>query len=1261
MVKLPASLASYRQAAKRSLHQDVVKDIEFSDATYQVLVEDAGTHEKFWVFLQLDDKGEIRDAFCSGEENPEESCVHLAIAYLSLYQNYDLPLHQRFTQSLWNRACRLYADRIKHQPENLTRLTPDHYVFRDPTERLLFSIQAKTPEASEHLDEILFRRPIQTEETSLKFSNLTPEELTAWREGRPTLQLKYDLSYWSDLAKWLMSMQESQVPYRITFSYPDPLELPNWIEIAFETLVLGFALQPEDLPEIIPALTTVNSPLKVENAYHQSIQEMVYDVANGVLHVYAQDLNIAKEQPQYSSGIPLAHGNWVFIPGEGFYSEEPHILLKTPLLSGTELSEALIQHGHFIAAFLKNEMVHFDPVDLSYQLIFDKNWNLHIKSYVFEMGDLTKGYSRLIDNWIYLEGKGFYPLKQKRFEAAETVIPIQHISDFITDNRAWLNSQEGFETHVSSLEYQMSYQVSSEGRLTFQRTLTHSKENVRIQDFGAWVYVEGTGFYSKNATVLQTAIRPELSLSSGQIPLFIRMNRSELALVPGFFSDRCPILQVGMKLSLDADLKTLHIHPDYSLLSSYHEKSVRFFDDVVYTPGEGFYELPSDLRLPERFHHAIDLQGEEFSRFLKEELEHLDKWIIEIDPRLVSPKQQRLVIKSLALAKEKGRGWYQLTLFYQTERGLIPVEAIWKALKKRKQAFAFFQGGRLTLSDHRYDWLRSLKADRFESAQGLVFLTTLELMRLNAFDSILLLEGEGNVHASSQVLLDELIHFQPPSEPDLKGLLSHLRPYQEVGVRWLWFLYHQQLSGLLCDDMGLGKTHQAMGLIVSIMNLYRSYAEGSTHHFLIVCPTSVLYHWQEKLQQFLPHAKIHIFYGTKRTLEAFEERYDILLTSYGILRNEQEALAKIPFEVAIFDEIQIAKNQLSRIYAALVRIQAHMKLGLTGTPIENHLRELKSLFDIILPAYMPSETQYREFFVKSIEKENNFKRRELLNRLIHPFVLRRKKEMVLLDLPEKVEEIAHCDLAADQFQLYTQVLQQRRQLLMEDLQDERAPVPYLHVFSLLSSLKQICDHPAVYLKRFHEYRHFGSGKWELFKELLREARESQQKVVVFSQYLGMLDIIEHYLQEHHIEYATIRGATHNRQEQLQRFNHEAGCEVFVGSLQAAGLGIDLTAGSVVIHYDRWWNAARENQATDRVHRIGQTRGVQVFKLVTRGTFEERIDAMIARKGKLMEEVVGVDEQSTLKVFSREELMQLLQLAEGSGQDLSVIDLEESEE
>ncbi len=1258
-ISLPTYLKTYKRAAEQALLQHAVKDLEFSGSTYQVLVEDRQAQQDFWVFIQLDGQGKIKDAFCSCEDNLEKpGCVHLAIAYLSLFKEHSKPLHVRFERSFWNQICRLYEERVGNDPQVLVQSAPGHYTYQSHMGKLLFLVEALTPETIQLLHHILYERAQETEETSLKFSNLSHEEISLWRQGNPHPQLRYDLSYWSDLAKWFMKKQENDQPYKMSFKYSKK-KLPNWFQIDFQDLRVGFYISEVNLPLIIPSLKTINSPLAVYHASHKEIARITYDK-----HEHALQIESAKEDAKQQrlqrkdltseKAIPLQ--GWTFIPEKGFYAEESHELLKTPVLHGEEIAHVLTEHTRFIASLIVDCQVYRDPVTLSYKLHFDFDWNLHILAYLFEPGDLTNGDSWLIHNWVYLDEDGFYPVEGNRFDSVEMVIPLYHVSEFVSQNRAWFNQQEGFHTHVRSIEYQLGYQVSDTRRLTFTRTLAKAKEGARQQDFGAWVYLEGYGFYSKTTGSFSYLLKPGVSLSPEQIPLFIRMNQDELALIPHFFSARCPVIRAGLKIEL-TEKRHVKTTPEYELLPAYKDKHLQLFDDFVYLEGEGFHELPVDLRLPEKFRYPHLFEGEELLFFLTYEVDTLYKYAIFVDPRLVKAASYQLVTNSIEPVPTKGRGWYRFRLFYQTPTGLISVVALKQAFNK-KFPFAFFEAGLVDLRDKRYEWFLQLDKERFDKDAETVLLSTLEFMRLNAFDPMeLLQEGEESQLAATTKLFDDLIQLHTPEQPDMGGLLSDLRPYQSIGVQWLWFLYRQQLSGLLCDDMGLGKTHQAMALIASVANLYRSYAEGTACHFLVVCPTSVIYHWQEKLHNYLPKLRVCTFYGTKRSLEAFHQQYDILLTSYGILRNERELLSQVPFEVAIFDEIQVAKNQYSRVYAALVSLKVQMKIGLTGTPIENHLRELKSLFDITLPSYMPGEHDYREFFVKPIEKEHNTHRKELLNRLIRPFVLRRKKEDVLTELPEKIEELAYCDLMPYQHQLYAEVLERRRHHLLEDLKNDKSPIPFLHIFALLSSLKQICDHPAVYLKNPLDYQKYTSGKWELFLEILREARESQQKVVVFSQYLYMLDIIETYLTEQQIGFASLRGSTQDRKEQLQLFNQDPQCEVFVGSLQAAGLGIDLTAGSIVIHYDRWWNAARENQATDRVHRIGQTRGVQVFKLITKGTFEEKIDAMIMRKGQLMEDVVGVDDQNMLKTFSRHELIELLQLVDTEEEHPAVSDVD----
>ena len=318
-----------------------------------------------------------------------------------------------------------------------------------------------------------------------------------------------------------------------------------------------------------------------------------------------------------------------------------------------------------------------------------------------------------------------------------------------------------------------------------------------------------------------------------------------------------------------------------------------------------------------------------------------------------------------------------------------------------------------------------------------------------------------------------------------------------------------------------------------------------------------------------------------------------------------------------------------------------MKLGLTGTPIENRLGELKALLDLTLPGYLGKDADFENRYVKPIENHADEDRRVKLSNLISPFTLRRKKESVLDDLPEKIEDIRTCTLSEDQVKLYRDAVSAKGNELLKNLREEEKTIPYIHIFALLNLLKQICNHPALVKGKIDDYQSLQSGKWDLFKELLEESLQSDQKVVIYSQFLGMINIMEKYLTSNAVDFVSLTGKTTNREKVIQRFNEDPACRVFVGSLKAGGVGIDLVAGSVVIHYDRWWNAAKEDQATDRVHRIGQKRGVQVFKLVTEGTLEEKIAAIISIKRNLMDSVIKESDPTVMRSFTREELIDLL--------------------
>lgn len=1244
--QLPKFLLPFQNEAKGYILNGQVRDVEFSGGTYQVLVIDTKSKEEVWAFLQLDSRGQIKDCFCSCEHGEDNGpCVHIAAAFLRIYNGNSIPLHQRFHDSLWNQLCRLYADRIGDDPEQLKKTSTGNYSCSSVSGKKVFHIKAKTPEAISRLKVLIEDRSEETEQTSIKFSNLPPEEIELWRQGKPSISLRYELSFWNDLAHWLMQLQDSHSTFKVDFAYSQK-QIPNQIDISFPELDISFYLSEANLPLIIPALETVPSPLAVHHTSQDEIEKITYLKITGTLCInFKQARQSIKEKSSKKKSVENEYilDGWRYVPGDGFYERHSQQLLNQSKLTGDDVAAVLSAHTKTIQEHIEGTRVHTVPVKIAYTLHFDAEWNLHITGYAFVPGDLTRPYSKNFGSWIYIDDDGFYPVEKSHFEQLENVISSQKIPDFLRKERVWLNSQEGFHVHLTSMESQITYSLSNDNRLSFSRLL-HSKEKEgQGRDFGPWVYIASLGFYSKINAYTTLPVSSETSIPPEQIPFFIRMHRAELEGIPGFFNPRCPVAKVGLNIDLIDD-SSIHITPEYALHQEYRHRDVRFFDDVVYVADEGFTELSQDFRLPERFAHALHIDGANVPLFLSHDLDNLKEYAFHIDPRLQKPESIQLNAQNISNNVEDHRNWYSLQSGYQTERGFIPLSDIASAIKQKKR-FLFHEAGLLDLADRRFDWIRALPKDRLDKRTNTLLLPILEFIRLNSLQEINISDKAPDA-TQSRRLLRELIEFKVPSKPVISDLLSQLRPYQHLGVDWLWFLYCHELSGLLCDDMGLGKTHQAMALLAAVTNYYKQMPGASPPLFLVICPTSVLYHWQEKLQEFMPSLRVCMFYGSGRSIEEFHQhKYDLLLTSYGIWRMEHEHLSDIHFEVAILDELQIAKNHHSRVHLSLRHINTRMGIGLTGTPIENQLRELKALFDLILPGYMPSEADYRELFMKPIEKENDPERKKLLQRFIKPFILRRKKQEVLEDLPEKVEEIAHCTLSPEQQRMYNEVVQQSRQSLLENLQDKSTPVPYIHIFAILSSLKQICNHPAAFLKKPEDYKRYESGKWDLFVELLNEARDSQQKVVVFSQYLAMLDIFEAYLNENNIGFASIRGSTMDRGEQVRRFNRDPTCEVFLGSLQASGLGVDLTSGSVVIHYDRWWNAARENQATDRVHRIGQTRGVEVFKMVTKGTFEERIDILIAKKAKLMEEVVGVDDHRFIKQFDREEILLLLQEVE----------------
>lgn len=653
--------------------------------------------------------------------------------------------------------------------------------------------------------------------------------------------------------------------------------------------------------------------------------------------------------------------------------------------------------------------------------------------------------------------------------------------------------------------------------------------------------------------------------------------------------------------------------------------------EYAFIPGHGYYPLSrssvtstwAELPLSKSFK---DDEAAEFAigRFA----EYLSAGPVYADENLKTPMSLEAPELAEIAILEQGDGWFRLDPRYGKGQSSVSMVELMRQWRKKRRQYVRTGDRWFKIPEFvtQHDW-------QFDEEGDSLKVDALGLLRLKAA------VGDFDRFVGSKKLLNQIrnrLEFVPESDTKVPyDTRIQLRHYQEVGLKWLWWLYSNGMHGLLADEMGLGKTHQAMALMTAIHNT------KPDAKFLVICPTTVLDHWIDKVEQYAPSLKPLKFHGVRRGSFniATDRHHRALITSYGVMLRDIKQLAQTEWDAIILDEAHFVKNNDTATYQSVCLLKGRIRVCLTGTPMENHLGELKSLFDFLIPGYLGSDEYFRRNFLNPIQRGDDPQVSLALQKLIYPFKLRRTKIEVLPDLPAKVEDLRHCGLSDEQVRLYREIVALKAKPLVEQLQNETAPVPYLHVFATLTLLKQICDHPALVSKATN-YKIHESGKFELLKELLDEALGSGHKIVIFSQYVGMIQIIDNYLQENGVKSVVLTGQTRNRGEIIKKFQTDTETKVFLGSLLAGGIGIDLTAASVVIHYDRWWNATKENQATDRVHRIGQNRNVQVLKLVTRGTLEEKIDRMIQSKAALFERFLDKDEE-IFKTLSRQELIELL--------------------
>ncbi len=503
-------------------------------------------------------------------------------------------------------------------------------------------------------------------------------------------------------------------------------------------------------------------------------------------------------------------------------------------------------------------------------------------------------------------------------------------------------------------------------------------------------------------------------------------------------------------------------------------------------------------------------------------------------------------------------------------------------------------------------------------------LTDEQQLRLSRLQAVRLLELEAAMDATQlRWFGGERLRQQAAKIANFKGVVpveappqfqGQLRPYQLEGLSWLQFLREYEWGGILADDMGLGKTVQTLAHL-TIEKISGRMKIPS----LVIAPTSLMFNWRCEAERFSPNLKVLVWHGAARKNQ-FEQmaQADLVLTTYPLLVHDKEHLLKQAFHLLILDEAQFIKNSKSLATQIVQQIRANHRLCLTGTPLENHLGELWSLFHFLMPGLLGDAKQFQRLFRTPIEKGGHSERRQHLSRRIAPFLLRRTKDKVVQELPDKVEIIRQVELSGAQRDLYETI----RITLQEKLQQEIAKLGLArsHIFILdaLLKLRQVCCDPRLLkMSVAQQQQKVASAKLELLMTLLPEMLEEGRRILLFSQFTGMLTLIESELNQRHMEYVILTGQTKDRAIPVQNFQHGK-TPLFLISLKAGGTGLNLTTADTVIHYDPWWNPAVETQATDRAHRIGQSKTVFVYKLVAKGTVEEKILQMQQNKRALMD-------------------------------------------
>jgi len=634
---------------------------------------------------------------------------------------------------------------------------------------------------------------------------------------------------------------------------------------------------------------------------------------------------------------------------------------------------------------------------------------------------------------------------------------------------------------------------------------------------------------------------------------------------------------------------------------------------------------------------GIDLNLDEAFEFLKE-----NAWILEdADYKVIIPAwwtpigRQRAKLRMKASGKSsktsaaKGKKYFSFDKIaeYQYELAIGDQkvsEKEWKQLVQAKAPLVQFRGQWVELDPEQMQKMLEFWQNNKDVKQEI---SIIDLLKNQAGGINDLIEVE-----TDEALAEMLSRLSDPSRLEMVDhpakLQGTLREYQRRGVSWLEYMEKLGLNACLADDMGLGKTIQVIAKLI----IDRTGTRKKLLPTLLIAPTSVVGNWEKEVAKFAPHLKVKIHHGSGRQQDEiiFQKdslKYDLVITSFALVRKDQKLFNSLTWQRIVIDEAQNIKNPKAEQTKAILKLQSEYRLALTGTPVENRLLDLWSIFNFLNPGYLGKEAQFRRTFEIPIQKENDPQQAKILKKLVEPFILRRVKtdQNIIKDLPDKIEQKQYCNLTKEQASLYEAIVKEVESKLeyLEGIQRKGM------ILSTLLKLKQICNHPRQFLQDNSEFTPQRSHKLERLGEMMEEAINEGDSLLIFTQFTEIGDALQKYLkQQCHYNVYYLHGGTPSkkRQDMIGEFQDpDTEPSVFILSLKAGGVGITLTKANHVFHFDRWWNPSVENQAMDRAFRIGQSKKVFVHKFVTLGTLEERIDEMIEDKKKLANLVVSADE------------------------------------